>query len=93
MLDLNQADALAADDILIMGFLESRGLRDRYIMVGDALTQDLYGITFPRDPALDDAVKVQVALDIASKARRITDCDGYRATNFLVLEDVSDERR
>ena len=70
LLDLGEADALAADDVLIMGFLESRGLRDRYIMVGDPLTQDLYGIAFPRDPALADAVNVTFARLAASRQLR-----------------------
>jgi glutamate/aspartate transport system substrate-binding protein len=69
-LDLGEADALAADDILIMGFLEGRGLRDNYIMVGDPLTQDIYGVTFARDPALADAVNVTFARLAASRELR-----------------------
>lgn len=70
MIDLGEADALAADDILIVGFLESRGLRERYIMVGEPLTQDFYGIVFPRDPALADVVKVTFARLAASRELR-----------------------
>ena len=70
LLDLGEADALAADDILIMGFLEARGLRERYIMVGDPLTQDIYGVAFARDPALADAVNVTFARLAASRELR-----------------------
>ena len=66
VLDLGEADALAADDILIMGFLAERGLRDSYIMVGDPLTQDIYGIAFAPDPRLSDVVKVTFARLAAS---------------------------
>lgn len=69
-LALGEVQALAADDILIMGFLESHGMRDRYIMVGDPLTQDLYGLTFARDPALADVVKVTFARLAASRELR-----------------------
>ena len=68
--NLGSADAMAADDILIMGYLHDRGLRDSYIMVGDPLTRDLYGIAFPRDPALADVVKVTFARLAASRELR-----------------------
>jgi ABC-type amino acid transport substrate-binding protein len=70
MLDNGAADALAADDILITGFLQDRGLRDRYIMVGETLTQDLYGIAHAPDPALADVVKVTFARLAASRELR-----------------------
>lgn len=49
--------ALAADDILIAGYLAERGLRREYAMVGDLLSFEPYGIMFARDdPALADVV-------------------------------------
>jgi glutamate/aspartate transport system substrate-binding protein len=40
------ADALAADDILIAGYLAEKGLRGQYAMVGDLLSFEPYGIMF-----------------------------------------------
>jgi ABC-type amino acid transport substrate-binding protein len=57
MLDTDNADALAADDVLIAGLIAGRGWQDKYIMVGDPLTREPYAIAFPRgDPALAAAV-------------------------------------
>ena len=49
MLESGAADAMAADDILIEAFLAERNLRERYIMVGDPLTHEAYGIMFAHD--------------------------------------------
>ena len=52
-----EADALAADDILIAGNLAEKGLRGKYAMVGDLLTFEPYGIMFARDdPPLAETV-------------------------------------
>jgi ABC-type amino acid transport substrate-binding protein len=57
ILDTDNADALAADDVLIAGLIASRGWQDKYIMVGDPLTREPYAIAFARDdPALAAAV-------------------------------------
>jgi glutamate/aspartate transport system substrate-binding protein len=50
-------DAIAADDVLIAGFLATRDLRGAYAMVGAPLSHEPYGIMFARDDApLADAV-------------------------------------
>lgn len=52
-----KADALAADDILIAGYLAEKGLRRQYAMVGDLLSFEPYGIMFAKDdPPLAEAV-------------------------------------
>jgi glutamate/aspartate transport system substrate-binding protein len=45
------ADALAADDILIAGFLAGKDLRGRYAMVGNLLSYEPYGIMFAKGDA------------------------------------------
>ena len=45
------ADALAADDILIAGYLAEKGLRREYAAVGDLLSFEPYGIAFARGDA------------------------------------------
>lgn len=44
-----EADALAADDILLTGYLAERGLRAQYAVVGELLSYEPYGIMFARD--------------------------------------------
>jgi len=52
------ADALAADDILIAGFLAQRDPRGTYAMVGEPLSHEPYGIMFAKgDPPLAEAVQ------------------------------------
>lgn len=51
MLDTDNADALAADDVLLAGMIAGRGWQDKYIMVGDPLTREPYAIAFPRGDA------------------------------------------
>ena len=51
MLDTDNADALAADDVLLAGLLIERRWQDRFIVVGDPLTREPYAIAFPRDDA------------------------------------------
>jgi glutamate/aspartate transport system substrate-binding protein len=51
-----EADALAADDILLAGYLAEKGLHERYVMVGDLLSYEPYGIMFARDDAALAAV-------------------------------------
>ena len=46
-----RADALAADDILIVALLAERGLQRQYAVVGELLSYEPYGIMFARDDA------------------------------------------
>ena len=46
-----QAEALAADDILITAYLAEHGLQRRYAVVGELLSYEPYGIMFARDDA------------------------------------------
>ncbi|MGH8634932.1 MAG: amino acid ABC transporter substrate-binding protein [Burkholderiales bacterium] len=46
-----KVDALAADDILLAGYLAEKGLRRQYAVVGDLLTYEPYGIMFARGDA------------------------------------------
>jgi ABC-type amino acid transport substrate-binding protein len=46
-----QAEALAADDILITAYLAKHGLQRRYAVVGELLSYEPYGIMFARDDA------------------------------------------
>ena len=58
LLGTGAVDAVAADDILMAGLLSEKGLRSEYLLVGDPLTHEAYGIAFARDdPALADAVQ------------------------------------
>lgn len=51
-------DAVAADDVLIAGFLARSDPRGNYAMVGAALSHEPYGIVFARgDAALDEVVR------------------------------------
>ncbi len=45
------AQALAADDVLLAGYLAEQGLRRNYAIVGDLLSYEPYGIMFARDDA------------------------------------------
>ena len=73
MLDTDNAEALAADDVLIAGLITERRWQDRYIMVGDPLTREPYAIAFARDdPALAAAVNATfVRLATSGELRRI----------------------
>jgi glutamate/aspartate transport system substrate-binding protein len=66
-------DAVAADDILMVGLLNERGLRSEYLMVGDPLTTDPYGIAFAQgDAALAEVVrKAFVRLAASGRLRAI----------------------
>jgi glutamate/aspartate transport system substrate-binding protein len=46
-----QAEALAADDILITAYLAEHGLQRRYAIVGELLSYEPYGIMFAKDDA------------------------------------------
>jgi glutamate/aspartate transport system substrate-binding protein len=46
-----EADALAADDILLTGYIAGKGLRGQYAVVGELLSYEPYGIMFARDDA------------------------------------------
>jgi ABC-type amino acid transport substrate-binding protein len=57
MVAAGEADAFAADDVLIAGYLAEKGLRGQYAVVGDLLSFEPYGIMFARgDPPLAAAV-------------------------------------
>ena len=75
MLDTDTAQALAADDVLIAGLIAERRWQDRFIMVGDPLTREPYGIAFVRDdPALAGAVNATfVRLARSGELRRLYD--------------------
>jgi glutamate/aspartate transport system substrate-binding protein len=49
MLATGEADALAADDILLTALITERGLRRQYAVVGELLSHEPYGIMFARD--------------------------------------------
>ena len=65
--------AVAADDILILGLLNERGLRSEYLMVGDALTTDPYGIAYAKgDESLaEDVQKAFKRLATSGRLRTI----------------------
>ena len=46
-----RAEALAADDILIIAYLAEHGLQRQYAVVGELLSYEPYGIMFARDDA------------------------------------------
>ena len=46
-----QAEAMAADDILIIAYLAEHGLQRQYAVVGEFLSFEPYGIMFARDDA------------------------------------------
>jgi glutamate/aspartate transport system substrate-binding protein len=49
MLTGGKADAFATDDVLLYGFLAKNKLRGDYLVVGDFLSYDPYGIMFRKD--------------------------------------------
>ena len=51
MLTGGKADAFATDDVLLYGFLAKNNLRNDYLVVGDFLSYDPYGIMFRKDDA------------------------------------------
>ena len=73
MLDTDNADALAADDVLLAGMIAARGWQDKYIMVGDPLTREPYAIAYPRDdPAFAASVNATFTrLATSGELRRI----------------------
>lgn len=65
-----RADALAADDVLIAGLLAEHRVGG-YVMVGQALTHEPYGIVFARDdPALAEVVQGAFARLAATRELR-----------------------
>jgi len=51
------ADAVASDEVLLLGYLASTGERARHDVVGEWLSYESYGIMFARDdPALAEIV-------------------------------------
>ena len=64
-----QAEALAADDILIIAYLAEHGLQRQYAVVGELLSYEPYGIMFARDDASLAAV-VDASLSPARRDAR-----------------------
>jgi glutamate/aspartate transport system substrate-binding protein len=57
-----ESAALAADDVLLAGYIAERGLRRRYAVVGELLSYEPYGIVFAKDdPALAEIVHATFA--------------------------------
>lgn len=53
-----QADAFATDDVLLYGLIAQRGAKSDYVVLGDELSYDPYGIVFRRDdPQLAKVVR------------------------------------
>lgn len=66
-----EVDALAADDILLAGYIAEKGLRGRYAVVGDLLSYEPYGIMFARDDGpLAEAVEATFRRLAASRELR-----------------------
>jgi glutamate/aspartate transport system substrate-binding protein len=58
LLDEGNADALAADEVLLRGLLAEIGRTRDFRVVGEMLSFEPYGIMYPRDdPALADVVE------------------------------------
>jgi glutamate/aspartate transport system substrate-binding protein len=71
MLAAGEADAFAADDILLTAFIAERGLQRQYAVVGELLSYEPYGIMFARDdPALAEAVDAAFRRLAASRELR-----------------------
>ena len=73
LLDTDNAQALAADDVLLAGLIAGRRWQDRYIVVGDPLTREPYAIAFPRgDPGMAAVVNATfVRLATSGELRRL----------------------
>jgi len=71
MLAAGEADAFAADDILLAAFIAERGLQRQYAVVGELLSYEPYGIMFARDdPPLAEAVDAAFRRLAASRELR-----------------------
>ena len=71
MLAAGEADAFAADDILLTGYIAEKGLRGQYAVVGELLSYEPYGIMFARDdPSLAAAVDAAFRRLAASRELR-----------------------
>jgi len=71
MLAAGEADALAADDILLTAYIAEKGLRGQYAVVGELLSYEPYGIMFARDDApLAEAVDAAFRRLAASRELR-----------------------
>ncbi len=71
MLAAGEADAFAADDILLTGYIAEKGLRGQYAVVGELLSYEPYGIMFARDdPPLAGAVDAAFRRLAASRELR-----------------------
>jgi glutamate/aspartate transport system substrate-binding protein len=58
LVEAGKAQALAADDVLVRGFLAETGRTKDFRLVGELLSFEPYGIMYPRDdPALADVVE------------------------------------
>jgi glutamate/aspartate transport system substrate-binding protein len=70
MLADGQADAFAADDILLTAHVAEKGLRGQYAVVGELLSYEPYGIVFARDDA-PLAAAVDAALRRLASSREL----------------------
>lgn len=70
MLAGGEADALAADDILLTGYIAEKGLRGQYAVVGELLSYEPYGIMFARDAELAATVDAAFARLAATRELR-----------------------
>lgn len=68
--DTDRADALAADDILMYGYLAENALQSRFAVVGELLSHEPYGIAFARDDQAFAAV-VQAAFVRLAASREL----------------------
>jgi glutamate/aspartate transport system substrate-binding protein len=56
-LSSDEADAFATDDVLLYGFIAQKELKGKYMVVGDYLSYDPYGVLYRRnDPAMAKVV-------------------------------------
>jgi glutamate/aspartate transport system substrate-binding protein len=65
-----EADAVAADDVLLLGHLAATGQRGRWDVVGELLSHEPYGIVFARDDAAL-ASAVQAAFERLATTREL----------------------
>lgn len=65
-----QADAVASDDVLLLGYLAETGQRRSYDLVGELLSYEPYGIMFARDDAALAAV-VTAAFQRLAQSREL----------------------
>jgi glutamate/aspartate transport system substrate-binding protein len=65
-----QADAVASDDVLLLGYLAETGQRRHFDLVGELLSYEPYGIMFARDDA-PLAAAVSTAFERLARSREL----------------------